>query len=199
MLSALLLAAGRSTRFGGHKLLAPLDGEPLVRHAAANLVAAALDEVVVVVGHEGAAVRSALDGLPVRVVVNAEHARGMSASLAAGVRALAPAAEAVLVALGDQPGIAPDTITRLVHAWRASGRPVAVPVYDGGVRGHPVLFARAVFGELLSIEGDVGARAVIARDPARVVAVRVDGPAPRDVDTREDHAALARSMPARGG
>jgi molybdenum cofactor cytidylyltransferase len=183
---------------GRQKLLLPLpDGRVLVRAAVEQVLAAGLDAVVVVVGHEGRAVQAALAGLPVRVVDNPFHATGQSTSLRAGLRALDPGTEAAVVALGDQPLPDPGVIRRLVAAFRATGKPIVVPRYRDG-RGNPVLFATALVGELDAVTGDVGGRPVIARDPARVAEVAVDTPAPPDVDTPEDYT-LVTGRPAPGG
>lgn len=189
MIVALVLAAGASTRFGSHKLLAPLDGEPVVRHAVRRALASVADEVLVVLGRDASTVRAALDGLPVRFVENPNYGAGMSTSLRAGMAALGPRAEAVVIVLGDQPRIEPVVIDQLVAAWREARVAIVAPVYRG-VRGHPVLFDAAVFGELSLVDGDRGARAVVGRDPARVAEVVIDAPAPADVDTPEDLAAL---------
>jgi molybdenum cofactor cytidylyltransferase len=191
MIAAILLAAGRATRFGSQKLLAPLDGEPLVRNVARRLLDAPLDEVLVVVGSEGAEVRAALDGLPLRIVENPAFADGMSSSLHAGVRALAPGTDAALVVLGDQPGVTPSLVGALVTEWRRSGLPIVAPLYVRE-RGTPVLFAAAIFPELLGVEGDDGARSVVERDVGRVALVRFGRDTPVDVDTAEDLARLQR-------
>ena len=158
-------------------MLAELSGRPLVRHAAERVLESRVEHVIVVVRPDSAGIRNALLGLEVHCVESADASTGMSASLAAGLAALPGEAEAVVVALGDQPGVSPDVVDRLISTWRATGKSIVVPVY-GGVRGHPVLFAREVFGELLAVRGDQGGREVIARDPARVAEVRVDGPVP---------------------
>ncbi|HEU4563500.1 MAG TPA: nucleotidyltransferase family protein [Gemmatimonadaceae bacterium] len=182
MIAAVVLAAGASTRFGSQKLLAPLGGAPLVRRTVERVLAAAgVGDVVVVVGHEGDAVRDALAGLPVRVVASPDYRLGMSSSLHAGVRALAPGTAAALIALGDQPTVTPAIIDALITEWRHTERPIVAPVY-AGTRGNPVLFAAPLFPELLAVHGDVGARDVIARSPTRVATVAFDFPMPRDVD-----------------
>ncbi len=192
MIAAIVLAAGASTRMGRQKLLLPMpDGRPLVRSAVEQVLAAGLDDVVVVVGREADAVAAAVADLPVRTVVNPRYAEGQSTSLRAGVDALRPGTRAVVIALGDQPLPAPAVIERLVAAHRETGQPIAVPVYREG-RGHPVLFAAALLDELRAVAGDRGARAVIARDPARVVAVPVDLPRPVDLDTPADYEAFRR-------
>jgi molybdenum cofactor cytidylyltransferase len=95
----------------------------------------------------------------------------------------------VIIALADQPTIAPSVVDSLVHEWRTAKVAIVAPLYRGE-RGHPVLFAASVFPELQLLTGDRGAREVIERDPTRVRLVRVDSDVPRDVDTREDLAAL---------
>ena len=187
MLAALLLAAGASTRFGSDKLLAHLGGQPLVRWSAAAMLTAPVSDVVVVCGPgpDADALREALDGLPVRFAVNPEPARGMGSSIASGVAALPHATDAVLVALADQPRPSASALQRVVDRYRAGGVSIIAPSFRG-VPGHPVLFARDVFGELLELSGDRGARAVVERAPSRVAIIEVDEDAPRDVDVPAD-------------
>lgn len=197
VIAGLVLAAGASTRMGRQKLLLPVGGRALVRLAVERALAAGLQEVVVVVGGDATAVQEALAGLPVRTVVNPRFAEGLSTSLRAGLAALDPDTEAVVVTLGDQPLVDPEVTRRLVAAYRARGAPVVVARYRDG-RGHPVLFAASVFPELQAASGDEGGRAVIARVPERVVEVPVDAPAPADVDTPEDYEALREAVRGQG-
>ena len=192
MIAVIVLAAGASTRMGRQKLTLPLpDGRPLVRAAVELVLAADLDDVVVVLGREAEAVASALRGLPIRTVVNPRYAEGQSTSLRAGLDALAQDTEAAVVALGDQPLPDPRLLRQLVEAFRASGRPIVAPLYRDG-RGNPVLFASSVFDELRRVEGDRGGRPVVARDLERVAEVPVDAPMPADIDTPEDYEAARR-------
>jgi molybdenum cofactor cytidylyltransferase len=198
VIAAIVLAAGASTRMGRQKLLLPMaDGRPLVRAAVERVLAAGLDETVVVLGADAEAVSVALGGLTVRTVANPRYVEGQSTSLRAGLDALRPGTEAVVVALGDQPLPEPEIIRRLVAAFRSTGHPIAVPVYRDG-RGNPVLFAAALFDELRAVTGDQGGREVIVRDPSRVTEVRVDTPMPADIDTPRDYEAARRTPPPRG-
>jgi len=193
MIAAVVLAAGTSSRMGRQKLTLPMpDGRALVRVAVEQVLAAGLDDVVVVVGGDAPAVTAALATLPVRVIVNPRYAEGQSTSIRAGVDALRPGTSAAVVALGDQPLPDPDVIRRLVAAFRATGRPIAAPVYRNG-RGNPVLFASTLFGELGGVTGDQGARGVIARDPSRVAEVPIDTAMPADIDTPEDYEAARKA------
>jgi molybdenum cofactor cytidylyltransferase len=196
MIVALVLAAGRGGRFGGGKLVAPFAGVALVRGRVRAVLGGGVDEVHVVVGPGGEPVAAALEGLPVRVRRHAGAAEGMGSSLAAGIASLGSGTSAVLVALGDQPTIAAAVVAALVARWRqaaATGRAaIVVPVYRGE-RGHPVLFDASVLPELRVLDGDVGARGVVARDPSRVALLALDLPAPPDVDTPEALDALERA------
>jgi len=191
--AALLLAAGAARRFGSQKLLHPVAGVPLVRRSAESLLTAALDLVIVVVGSDAAAVRAALEGLPVRVVDAPDWEDGMAASLRAGVGALGDDVAAAVIALGDEPSVGANVIDPLIDAWR-SGVALAVAPTFGGAQRPPVLFDRALFPELAALRGDHGARRVLERDPLRVQLVPLDLPEPHDVDRPEDVAAVERRL-----
>ena len=195
MIAAIVLAAGASSRFGEQKLLMPLEGKAIIRRTVESVLASQVQQVVVVLGREAVAVRDALAGLAVRCVVNPSYQNGMSTSLHVGVMELPPGTKATLVVLGDQPGVTPAILDRLITMYHQSGKPIAVPVYAEGTRGNPVLFDASVFPELLAISGDQGAREVIARAPDRVAAVTFPFPMPRDVDSRVDYEALLDRRP----
>ena len=186
MIAGILLAAGASRRFGSQKLLASVDGRPLVRLTVERLLATGLDDIVVVLGSDATAVGAALGGLAVRTVTNAEYAAGMSTSVRAGLAALPSDVDAALVALGDQPGVDATVVDPLLEHYRARRPGVVAPVYRGGIRGNPVLFDRALFDELRAVTGDEGGRSVIARDPGRVALVTVDMEMPADIDLPGD-------------
>jgi molybdenum cofactor cytidylyltransferase len=190
VIAGLLLAAGGARRFGSQKLVAPLGGVAIVRRSAAAL-AEHVDEMIVVVGSEGDRVRDALTGIAAQIVENPDWNDGLSSSLRRGVAALPKGADAVLVALGDQPTPDPRTFATLVARWRTSTCPIVAARYRDGV-APPVLMGRAVFGEIDGLRGDVGARPIIQRDPGRVAFVDIDADAPRDVDTVDDLRALER-------
>lgn len=185
MIAAVLLAAGASTRMGASKLLLPLGGGTVLGTAARRLLAAPVDLVILVVGHEAGRVL-AEGGLPedprLRPVRNEGWAEGMASSLRTGVAA-AEGASALLIALADQPDLRPEVVARLIEAWRA-GSPLAVPVHEGRV-GHPVLFDRSLFPELSVLSGDVGAREIVKRHWAK--AARIEAPPLSDLDRRADY------------
>jgi molybdenum cofactor cytidylyltransferase len=197
-LAIIVLAAGRATRFAGrgeHKLLAPVDGVPLVRRSVRSACDAATGDVVVVTGCDATRVEHALHGLAVRFVHAADFANGMAASLRAGIEAVHEAADAAMIALGDQPFVRPEAYRRIADAWRSTGAAIVVPRYrDARYPAHPVLFAAETFAELLALEGDVGARTVVSADPGRVAMVDLEWPAPRDIDTPDDLAAAVADV-----
>jgi molybdenum cofactor cytidylyltransferase len=173
---------------GRQKLLLVLGGKAIVRWSVESLLPH-VEDLVVVTGSDADAVRAALAGLAVRFVRNPRPEAGQGSSIAVGVAAVSPSASAVIVALGDQPRLPPDVVPGLVAAWRRTGTSIVAPVYRG-VQGTPVLFAAAVFPELVALTGDAGARGVVAARPERVERVVFEHAMPSDVDTPEDFARL---------
>ena len=182
--SAIVLAAGCGSRFGGGKLLARFGGQPLIEAVLDNLREAPVDEVIVVVGADAEGLREVCERYDVRIVENEEWERGQSTSVLAGLRACA--GDAAVVLLGDQPFIGAGAVGRLVAAF-AEGAKIAVATY-GGKRRNPVLFSREVWPLLeAELDGDEGARPVLQRHPGLVVEVPCEGVGdPADVDTSED-------------
>ncbi len=195
--SAVVLAAGRSTRMGGpNKLLSDLDGKPMVRHVVEAALASRAAEVLVVTGHQDEAVRAALAGLAVRFVPNPDYAQGLSTSLASGLGALGDEADAAIVLLGDMPYVDAGLIDRLIRAFDpASDAYIAVPVFEGR-RGNPVLWGRRLFSELSQVQGDQGGRLVLAAHQDLVCEVIVTTQdALVDLDTPEALAQARKGAP----
>jgi len=182
--SAIVLAAGGGSRFGGGKLLARLGGRPIIEAVLHNLREAPVDETIVVVGAEAKRLREICELYGVRTIDNEEWEQGQSTSVLAGLRACSGRAAVVL--LGDQPFVGTGAVERLVAAF-ANGARVAVATY-GGKRRNPVLLSREVWPLLeAELAGDEGARSVLRRHPELVVEVPCEGVGdPTDVDTRED-------------
>jgi molybdenum cofactor cytidylyltransferase len=190
--AGVVLAAGLSSRFGdGNKLLATLEGEPLVVHAVRTLTGADLDAVAVVVD-PATDVPDALteaglahDDSNVTLVENPDAAAGQATSVRRGVAWARPDHDAVVFALGDMPRVRPETVDRLVDAWRDGTGSALAAGYDGQ-RGNPVLFDRQHFDALAALSGDTGGRSVFAAATDSAV-VETDDPAVRlDVDTRAE-------------
>lgn len=185
MISALVLAAGEGTRFGGTKLLEIVRGKPLIQHAVDAASGAGVGEIVVVLGHDALAVRDALD-LPegARFVVNERYAQGQSTSLAAGLRALDPSSEAAVVLLADQPGIGSRHVASLVTVFRDEPREILRIRFRDGPG--PAILTRSVWNEAMTLTGDTGARALFDAQPDRARWIAFDEDTPVDVDRRAD-------------
>jgi molybdenum cofactor cytidylyltransferase len=181
---AVLLAAGAGTRFGGGKLMHPLnDGIAVAAHAARNLVRADLG-VIAVVRSGDDALAQVLERENCRVTFCADAVHGMGHTLAHGV-AQASGASGWLIALGDMPRVKPDTIRSVLAALR-SGADIAVPFFEGR-RGLPVGFSRRLGAELRALRGDTGARELLERHREAIVRVTCDDPGILlDVDTKAD-------------
>ena len=183
MIAGLLLAAGRSVRFGGDKLLAQLCGRRVVRWSVESL-AANVDVIYAVVPPGAHELIRALGGINVVFVEHLGRDQGLASSIGAGVAALSDDVEAVLIALGDQPLVSSVIGSRLVAAWRARHARAVAPKYRDRV-GHPVLLDRRCFAQLSALTGDQGARTLLDSLGSELELVRVDENAPADVDTRE--------------
>jgi len=189
VIAGIVLAAGLSLRMGRPKLLLDWGGKPVIRRAVEQVRAGGVDELVVVVAREAAAIHEALSGLPVRFVENPKPEAGQASSIACGVSALGPAVSAALIVLGDQPALPSEVIPRLLQTFRETAKAIVAPLYRG-VQGNPVLFAAVVFPELRTLTGDRGARSVVEKDPARGTLVSFDLAMPADLDTLEDYERL---------
>ncbi|MGC2636045.1 MAG: nucleotidyltransferase family protein [Acidobacteriaceae bacterium] len=161
-IAAVVLAAGASRRLGEPKQLIEIEGESLVRRSARLAVEAGCGPVFVVLGFAAERMQAELAGLAVDVVVNADWAEGMGASLRRGVRAAAarPEVDGALAMVCDQPRLTAEHLGKLIQEHREAGSAVTASGYGGGA-GVPAVFARSLFGELLDLQGDRGARGVI--------------------------------------
>ncbi len=194
MISAILLAAGLSNRLGRNKLLLAPGGVPVVRRAAQTLLNSRVAEVIVVTGHEASRVQGALEGLDVRFVHNPRFQEGQSLSLLTGLAEVVRETEGYLFALGDQPFMTTRLIDRLIGAYKGSTALAVAPFYKGH-RGNPVLISPELREELLKLDGDEGARRILARieadAPDRLLAVEAESEALFwDIDTEEDYEKL---------
>jgi len=188
LIVAVVLAAGRSTRMGRPKQLLPVRGRPMLGEVLEILRKTKVDEIVVVLGASEEEVRRKVRFRKERVVSNPAYADGMSGSLKIGLAAAVKAgAEAVMVVLADQPRLRPQTVNQLVDAYIGSKAPVVAPAYHG-VRGNPVLFGAALFPQIMKLDGDVGAKAVVEGNRRSMLLVETeDDGVIVDVDTPADY------------
>jgi molybdenum cofactor cytidylyltransferase len=188
-----VLAAGPSSRMGTNKLLLDIDGETVVRGAVRRAIAAGLDPVIVVLGHEAERVERELEGVGAtyRTVVNADYASGINSSLKTGIANLPATVNAAVVMLADMPFVTADMISSLVERYHERGRPpLVISDYDG-VNAPPMLYDRALFPELQTMEGEGCGKVVVRRhrSEAEVLEWGVDKLA--DLDVPSDYLAAA--------
>jgi molybdenum cofactor cytidylyltransferase len=184
--ASIVLAAGASSRMGRPKMLLPVGDRTLLAAAVAPHLEAVNGRVVVVLGKDARRIRAEA-GLPahprLHVVVNRRWRDGMSSSLRRGLEVCGDA-DAVLIALGDQPGVTVDRVRRILAAWQP-GVALVVPVVSASWAAHPILFGRCLWDDLRGLRGDVGAREIVRRNWDRAVRVAVAPLA--DVDVEEDY------------
>ena len=189
MISAIVVAAGLSTRMGQLKQLLPYGEHTVIEQVVSVLLASLVDEVLVVTGHERGSVETALAKWPIKTVFNADYAEGeMLSSVQAGLRAVATEGEAALLAVGDMPAIEGDVVAQLIQAYRAAGNnSVYIPSYQMRA-GHPILVPRPYWGAILSLPKGDTLRSVLRAESTRVQWVVVDTPSVlRDMDTPADY------------
>lgn len=183
--AGLVLAAGSSTRMGRNKMLLPVEGEPLVARAARRASEAGLDPVVVVVGHEAEEVRTLLDLSTCDAVLNPDHEQGIQTSVRAGVDALGEDVGALVVILADMPSVTDEMIATVVRHYRAGAAPLVVSLY-GTVNAPPVLYDRALFGELRAMNAGCG-KEVVRRHEGEAEMITWPEESLRGIDAPEDY------------
>jgi molybdenum cofactor cytidylyltransferase len=187
-LYAIVLAAGASTRFGSAKQLVRVAGRPLLHTTVSRAVEVAGSAVFVILGARAAELAPLLTHSPASVIINREWSEGIASSIRAGVARLPAACSGVMLVLADQAAVTAEDLKRLLGAWRRQPDYVAAALYAGGM-GVPAIFPRSRFTDLTALRGDVGARALLRRNPDRVVRVPMESAA-LDIDTPEDLLAL---------
>lgn len=189
--AGIVLAAGASSRMGRPKQLLPVGGRPLLEGVVAEACGSRLDEVLVVLGANADAILDRVDLGRATPLLNPDHSTGMASSLRAGLAALAPDVERAVIILGDQPAVSASLLDDLLELQATSGRPAAALSF-AGLLHPPVVLRRELWGDLQTLEGDVGCRAVIRARPELVAALPAGGNSrhPMDIDTPDDYRRL---------
>jgi molybdenum cofactor cytidylyltransferase len=194
--AAVLLAAGQGTRMGGGKMTAVLAGKSLVRHAAEAVEASSASPLITVLGHDAINVERSLAGIDTVLVQNLDYANGMSTSVKVGIAAVPDTASGALILLGDMPNVTADIIKRLLAAFAQNPNAKAVVPTLAGQRGNPIIIGRSLFGEVMKLTGDAGARKLLSTLGSSVIEVAIEDAAVLlDVDTPEALAALRKNQP----
>lgn len=188
-----VLGAGSSRRLGRPKQTLPLGSSTVLGVTMDHTLASRLSRVVLVVGHESDAALDGIDPGRAEIAYNAQYGTGCASSLLAGLDRAGPC-DAIMMILGDMPGVTTSTIDRVVTAWSAHAPPGAIASYRG-VLGHPLVFASRMFDELRMLHGDKAVWKIVDREPPdRMMRVDIDTPLPRDVDTWADYAAVCEDF-----
>ncbi len=192
--SAIILAAGESTRMGIPKQLLPIGGTTMLGKVLDVLLGSQAEEIIVVVGHKTEEVVKIIRGKPVKIAFNRYYEQGMSTSIRAGLSLTSDKARGFMFALGDQPFVDVKIIDSLIQAFACHGKGIVVPVYEGR-RGHPVIFSTKYKTELTSLKGDVGAKVIIANHKEDIFEVSVNSRAIiDDIDTIDEYIAEQRRI-----
>jgi len=187
MVSAILLAAGESKRLRMPKLLLPFGKSTILEQTIDNLLNSRVDEVIVVLGHRAEEMMRKLANRPVKIAINPIYHQGMSTSIVKGLSLVNNRAQAIMVALADQPLINSQTINRLIEESLGYDKGIVIPTYQAE-RGHPVIFASEYKEELLGLKGDIGGRQTIKQHPNDTLEVIADSKAiTMDINTINDY------------
>ena len=193
-ISGLILGAGASQRFGEPKQLLPFADTTLLGWVVRQTQSAdTLDEVVVVLGRSADEIRKRVDFGDAKVVENPVFTEGCASSYRAGITALDSQSDAIMIILGDQPGITHEIINTVADHWRRSDAPIALCSYQGR-KGHPMIFARALFDQLETLHGDKAAWKLVDKHANSLLEVTLALPFPEDINTREDFERIASAQ-----
>jgi len=186
-IAAIVLAAGRSTRMeSGNKLLAQINGKPVLHRTLLAIEGVSLQQVIVVTGFQSSKIVESISQFPVKTVHNPNYHQGLSTSLRTGILSLPSSTSAVIVFLADMPELTTEVSNRLIHAHLISGDKICIPVFSGR-RGNPIFWPRQFFGDLVSIKGDVGGRHLVRKFSRHVQEVPVySNSIFNDIDTSND-------------
>ena len=187
MISAIILAAGESKRMGQLKQMMPLGDSTILEQVIDNVIGSKVNEVIVVLGYKADEVKKTIMPKQVKIAFNSDYVQGMSTSIVAGIKMTDRNAGGLMIVLGDQPFIDSKTIDDLITTFSIGNKGIVLPVFQGR-RGNPVIFSAKYKNELLSLQGDIGGRDIVNRNPDDVLEVTVDCEGVlTDIDTPESY------------
>ncbi|BAD74265.1 hypothetical conserved protein (plasmid) [Geobacillus kaustophilus HTA426] len=189
---AVILAAGVSKRMGYPKTLLPFNGKSIIRHVIKKALSSNVDGIIAVINPNVRGLEQEVKETGVKVVINQYAENGMSSSLWNGLKALPNEVEATLILLGDQPGVDPWVINKIIKTYEETRSKIIQPTYQG-IPGHPVLFDQSLFPYLYEVRGDQGGREVIQKFLSERVLIETGQSLLKDIDTWEDYIQLIKS------
>ncbi len=193
MISAIVLAAGKSERMGKNKLLLEINGETMIEHVIKALQESKVEEIIAVVGFYAEELTKILKKYNVKVVFNKDYEKGMTSSFKKGVENLSRECEAFFLVLGDQPFIKKEIINKLIERYRERRALIVSPIYKGK-KGHPVLFDKKLKKEILSLKEEEVVRDIIHRHVDDVLLVEAPMNVIMDIDTKEDYERIVKKL-----
>jgi molybdenum cofactor cytidylyltransferase len=183
MISAIILAAGLSSRMGRNKLLLPIGKQSVIEHVVEAVSKSHVDEIIVVLGKDAEDIGAVLEGFEIKIVLNSDYEKGQSSSVKAGIKTINNHAEGALFFMGDQPMIKVKLINDIIDEFNKGQSSIVVPTYKNK-RGNPVLFSRCWFTELNQVQGDKGGREILNNNLDQVQFIEIsDELFFQDVDT----------------
>ena len=186
-ISVIILAAGKSTRMGKHKLRMPLGQYSILEHTVDNYLNSVVNEVIVVTGHEADKTKQLLAHKPVTIVHNPRYNDGIGTSISAGVGHIKETTQHIMIALADQPYIRSNIINHLVDMHRNNNKGITIPVYKG-TRGNPAIFNSSYKKELLELQGDTGGKQITDRHPDDILEIDIEyEEVTIDIDTMDSY------------
>ena len=194
MISAVILAAGKSTRLGLSKQLLKINGRTMIEHVIKNVCKSNVGETIVVLGFMADKIIDKTRSYNVKIALNKDYKSGMSTSLRAGLKAVNKDADAVIFVLADQPLVKAPVLNKLISEYERKKPLIVVPTYKGK-RGNPTLIDRALFKEIERISGDVGARSLIKKHRNKVEEIETNSPGVLvDIDTAEEFKLIKKHL-----
>jgi len=194
MISAILLAAGESSRMGKLKQLLPFGSKTVIETCLDNLLNSALSEIIVVLGHCHEQIHPKISRLPVTIAINPDYKEGMSSSIKAGLKYVNPQSEAVLIALVDQPLVGPDVINSLIESYQSAGKKIIIPTYQSR-NGHPVIIDLCYRDEMLNLDPAIGLRQVVRAHSDEILRIEISSDCiVQDMDYWEDYLEQLRAQ-----
>jgi molybdenum cofactor cytidylyltransferase len=186
-IAVLILAAGESKRFGKTKQLLSIGTQTVLQKTTGNYTGSNAGQVIVILGHQSEQIAASIRNMPVTVVINQNYKQGMGTSIAAGLAAIKPGIEGIMLALADQPLVDTATINFLIDAFKSGGKGIVIPAYKSK-RGNPVIFDIKYKAQLMLLKGDVGGREIIKNNPGDVLEISVNSKGVLlDIDTEESY------------